>query len=59
MLNEVSFLSLENGKEVTKYFDDIKQQRLFILRCKHSKKVMLTGYTYQSQAQYEYLEFGW
>ena len=58
-MNEVSFIVLATGKEVTKYFDDLKQQRLFLLRCKHSKKVFVTGYTYQSQAQYEYLEYGW
>lgn len=58
-MNEVSFLVLATGKEVTKYFDDLRQQRLFLLRCKHSKKVIITGYTYQSQAQYEYLEYGW
>ena len=58
-MNEVTFKIIATGKEVTKQFDNLRQQRLFLLRCRHSKKVIVTGYTFQSQAQYEYLEFGW
>lgn len=57
-MNEVSFLILGTGKEITKRFYDLKEQRLFLLRCHHSKKVFITGFTYQSQAQYEYLQYG-
>ncbi len=57
-MNEVSFLILETGKEITKRFCDLKEQRLFLLRCRHSKKVLITGYTYQGQSEYEYLEYG-
>lgn len=57
-MNEVTFIVLATGKEVTKYFDNLREQRLFLLRCKHSKKVYVTGYTYQDQEEYEYLEFG-
>lgn len=57
-MNEVSFLVLATNTKVTKYFDNLKQQRLFILRCRHSKKVVITSYTYQSQAQRNYLEYG-
>lgn len=58
-MNEVTFIVLATGKEVTKYFDNLREQRLFLLRCKHSKKVYVTAYTYQDQEEYEYLEFGW
>lgn len=57
-MNKVSFLVLETGKEITKYFDNLKEQRLFLLRCRHSKKVFITEFSYQSQSQYEYLVYG-
>lgn len=54
-MNEVSFLILATGKEITKRFYDLKEQRLFLLKCKHSKKVFITCFTYQTQSQLEYL----
>ena len=57
-MNEVSFLILATGKEITKRFDDLKEQRLFLLRCKHSNKVFVTCFTYQTQSQLEYLLCG-
>ena len=58
-MNEVYCLDLTTGREFTKAFDDLRKQRAFLLRCKHSRKIRVIGYTYQSQSQYEYLEFGW
>ena len=57
-MNEVYCLDLTTGREFAKAFDDLRQQRLFLLRCKHSKKIYVTGYTYQSESQREYLECG-
>lgn len=57
-MNEVSFIVLATGKRVVKYFDNLREQRLFILRGRRSNKIFIIGYTYQSQAQYEYIEFG-
>lgn len=58
-MNEVKFVVMETGEEVTKRFDDLRAQRRFLLKCRHSNQVFVTGYTFQSQAEYEYLEFGW
>lgn len=58
-MNEVYCLDLATGREFTRTFDNLYKQRLFLLRCKHSKKIVVTGYTYQDQEEYEYLEFGW
>lgn len=57
-MNEVSFIVLATGKKLTRYFDNLREQRLFLLRCKHSNKVFVLGYTYRGQAQHEYLAFG-
>lgn len=57
-MNEVNVLDLTTNREFTRYFSDLKEQRVFMLRCKHSKKVFITGFTYQGQAQYEYLVYG-
>lgn len=58
-MNEVKFVVMETGKEVTKRFDDLRSQRRFLLKCRRSNKVFVTGYTFQSQEEYEYLEYGW
>ena len=57
-MNEVSFLVLKTGKEITKYFDSLREQRLFLLRCYHSSKVFVTCFTYDSQEEYKYLTRG-
>ena len=57
-MNEVTCLNLQTGETFTRYFNDLKAQRLFLLKCKHSKKVMVVSYTWQTYSQYEYLEFG-
>lgn len=57
-MNSVSFMVKGQKGVITKYFDDLRKQRLFLLRCRYSKKVMITGYTYQDEEEYLYLEFG-
>jgi hypothetical protein len=57
-MNEVRFLVKATNTLVVKKFWDLREQRRFILRCKHSNKVILMGYSYQTEEEAEYLEFG-
>ena len=57
-MNEVWCLDLKTNKEFTLHFNDLHKQRLFLLRCKYSKKIMVLGYTYQNQSQNDYLRYG-
>lgn len=57
-MNEVNCYNKLTGQTFTKYFNDLREQRVFLLRCKHSKKVMVVGYTWQSESQRQYLEYG-
>ena len=57
-MNEVYCIDLTTKKSFTLKFDNLVKQRRFLLKCKHSSKLFVTGYTYDGQAEYEYLEFG-
>ena len=57
-MNKVKFIVLDTMKEVVKYFDNVVEQRKFLLRCKYSNKVFVLGYTCDGTDEYEYLEFG-
>jgi len=57
-MNEVYCYDKLNHKEFTLYFSDLHKQRLFLLRCKYSHKIMVLGYTWQSEAQRYYLAYG-
>lgn len=57
-MNIVWVMVLATKKEFQKFFYDVREQRKFLLRCKHSKKVMITGYTWQNEEEREYLECG-
>jgi len=57
-MNEVWCLDLKTGREFTMYFNDLHKQRLFLLKCKYSKKILVTGYTYNSQEEHLYLARG-
>ena len=57
-MNEVRFFVKATQTLVVKKFWDLREQRRFILRCKHSNKVILMGYSYQTEEEAEYLEFG-
>jgi hypothetical protein len=57
-MNQVYCFNLLTGQEFTLTFNNLKQQRLFLLRCKFSKKIKVLGYTYQNESQYRYLEYG-
>lgn len=59
MWNEVDCLDLATGKRFIKKFDDIRAQRRFLIRCKHSQKIIVLGYTYDGQDEYEYLVSGY
>ena len=57
-MNEVTCYDNETGKVFVKTFDNIREQRRFMLRCKRSKKITLLGFTWQSSAEFDYLEYG-
>lgn len=57
-MNEVYCLDNTTGREFTLYFDDLKKQRNFLIKCRYSKKIHIIGFTYQSYTQYQYLTFG-
>lgn len=54
-MNEVVCLDLETGREFTKTFYDLRKQRAFIVRCRHSRKVLVLSYTWQDMEEYAYL----
>ena len=54
-MNEVECLDLRTMKTFTKVFDSPYKARVFVLRCKHSKKLRVIGFTYHSQEEYEYI----
>ena len=58
-MNEVWCLNRINGEEFTLRFNDLQKQRKFLLKCKHSKKIMILGYTWQTENQRLYLERGY
>lgn len=58
-MNEVWCKDLVKNREFTLKFNDLHKQRVFLLRCKHSKKIMVLGYTWQSEDEYMYLEYGY
>ena len=57
-MNEVWCRDLVKGREFIVKFDDLHKQRVFLLRCQHSKKILVLGYTWQSESQYQYLRYG-
>lgn len=57
-MNEVWCYDKTTGREFTLKFNDLHKQRVFLLRCKHSKKIIVLGYTWQSESQYQYLAYG-
>lgn len=57
-MNEVVCYDKTTNKTFTLHFDNLYKQRKFLIKCRYSNKLMVLSYTYQSQAEYEYLEFG-
>lgn len=57
-MNEVYCINVLTKKPFTLYFSNLLKQRRFLVKCRYSQKVMVVGYTYQSQEEYEYLAFG-
>lgn len=57
-MNEVYCYDIIKGREFTLRFDDLHKQRVFLLRCKYSRKIKVLGYTWQSESQRLYLEYG-
>lgn len=57
-MNTVKFLVLDTKVIVVKEFDNVVAQRKFLLKCKHSRKVFVLGYTCDGSDEWEYLEFG-
>ncbi len=57
-MNEVYCIDLTTGRSFTKKFDNLRNQRLFLLKCKYSKKIKITGFTYQDEEEYLYLQYG-
>ena len=57
-MNEVEVLVLDTNKTFIKHFDDVREQRKFMIKCKYSKKLMVLSFTWNGQAQYEYLMWG-
>lgn len=57
-MNEVECLDLTTGKVFSKYFYDLHEQRVFINKCRFSKRIRVLSYTWQNEAQHEYLVYG-
>ena len=57
-MNEVWCRDLVKGKDFILKFNDLHKQRVFLLRCRYSKKIMVLGYTWQTESQYQYLQYG-
>lgn len=57
-MNEVQCLDLSNGRTFTLRFDNLRKQRAFIVKCRYSHKIKVIGFTWNSQSEYEYLEYG-
>lgn len=54
-MNEVYCIDLATKREFTKRFDDVRKQKAFMTRCRHGRKIWVTGYTYQDEDEHEYL----
>ena len=54
-MNEVYCIDLATKREFTKRFDDVRKQKAFMTRCRHGRKIWVTGYTYQNEDEHEYL----
>ena len=54
-MNSVTCIDMANGKIFTKEFDDLIKQKQFMRKCRYSKKLFITGYTYDGQDEYEFL----
>ena len=57
-MNSVTCIDLRTGKEFTRYFYDLKEQHIFMLRCKHSRKVMIVAYTCENEEDRLYVGYG-
>ena len=55
-MNEVTCIDLSTGREFTKSFSDVYEQRKFIIKCRYSSKVKVIGYRCQCYEEMEYLE---
>ena len=58
MYSEVYCVDLVSKRKFTKRFYDLRAQRLFLLRCGHSKKVKVISFTCQSNEEFLYLSYG-
>lgn len=55
-MNDVECLDMTNGRTFVKEFSDLREQRNFLIKCRHSKKLLVLSYTYNDQDEKEYLE---
>lgn len=57
-MKSVSCYDTKTKKNFTKEFDNIVEQRRFIIRCDKGNRLIITSYTWDSEDEYEYLVGG-
>lgn len=57
-MNTVDCYDTTTGRSFTKEFSSPYPQRQFILRCRHSKKIKVLGWTCNTPSEEEFIEFG-
>ena len=55
---EVELKNLTNGEIFSKHFDDLREARVFVNKCRFSKRIMVLSILCDTYSQYQYVAYG-
>lgn len=55
---EVELMNRTNGQTWLKEFDDLREARVFVNKCRFSKRIMVLSVVCDTYTQYQYVMYG-